>query len=587
MSRTLFWYVFRDLLRVFFVASGALAGIMSFGGLLRPITEGGLDASQAAKILGYFMPAMSTYSLPVAALFATTMVYGRLSADNEITACRAAGISYRAMWAPAAVLGLLVAMASVLLLCFIVPYFSLKVEQVIYSNLAKLVTSQIERNHRIDFMEGNSNLTIFAQDAREWPPPRDNPRLQIVQLFDPVIATYDRTANQRIPQPPEAFLMAKTAIAYFLEDPTTGEIRMQATLDDGTRVPRRFRGLEKDAVQAEVAATNFTTDPMPSPVRENTKFMDVMRLRVLLDEPEDSRRIKGLLDDFVRQDQADTYLTQVIAGLTGPQKQFQFGALNIAGPGTTSAVGQMPGGELLGGFSENYLLTPGDAAPLLKADVLVLQVPDGNGIQQPRLRQLQPGQVGLDATAKLIKVHATPDNVNRSMTIQVNLIDSAVRTGGDVVPHSDFPRQFVVPMPTDIYRLRTRTAAFYADSPKAAPDQQQRLKREMMKLYNSIVAELHARMSFSLSCVILVMVGCALGMMFKRGDFLSAFALSVIPALMCIMLIVTGQHTAESVPLELTAYTGDPLKLGLAIMWSGNVAVAVMATVLLSQLRRT
>src|SRR5271155_3536289 len=165
MSRTLFWYVFKDLLRVFFIASGALAGIMSFGGLLRPITEGGLDAAQAVKILGYFMPAMSTYSLPVAALFATTMVYGRLSADNEITACRAAGISYRAMWAPAAVMGLLVALFSLLFLCFIVPYFSLKVEQVIYSNLAKLVVSQIDRNHRIDLDEGNSSLTIFAQAA--------------------------------------------------------------------------------------------------------------------------------------------------------------------------------------------------------------------------------------------------------------------------------------------------------------------------------------------------------------------------------------------------------------------------------------
>jgi lipopolysaccharide export LptBFGC system permease protein LptF len=86
MSRTLFWYVFRDLVRIFVLASVALAAIMSFGGLLRPLTEHGLDAQQVTRILGYFMPAMQTYSLPVAALFATTMVYGRLSADNELTA---------------------------------------------------------------------------------------------------------------------------------------------------------------------------------------------------------------------------------------------------------------------------------------------------------------------------------------------------------------------------------------------------------------------------------------------------------------------------------------------------------------------
>ena len=39
------------------------------------------------------------------------------------------------------------------------------------------------------------------------------------------------------------------------------------------------------------------------------------------------------------------------------------------------------------------------------------------------------------------------------------------------------------------------------------------------------------------------MVGAALGMMFKSGNFLSAFALSAVPALVCIALIVTGQHT--------------------------------------------
>ena len=106
MSRTLFWYVLKDLVRIFVLASVALAAIMSFGGLLRPLTEHGLDVQQVTRILGYFMPAMQTYSLPVAALFATTMVYGKLSADNELIACRAAGIGYWPIWLPAIVLGL-------------------------------------------------------------------------------------------------------------------------------------------------------------------------------------------------------------------------------------------------------------------------------------------------------------------------------------------------------------------------------------------------------------------------------------------------------------------------------------------------
>src|SRR3954449_6008729 len=138
MSRTLFWYVFKDLLRIFFLTSGVLAAIMSFGGLMRPLTEHGLDLGQVGKMLTYFTFPMTAYSLPVAALFATTMVYGRLSADNEITACRAAGISALSIAFPALILGMLVSTISFVFLYFVVPVFTLKVEKVIYSNIAQL-----------------------------------------------------------------------------------------------------------------------------------------------------------------------------------------------------------------------------------------------------------------------------------------------------------------------------------------------------------------------------------------------------------------------------------------------------------------
>src|SRR3954447_25147246 len=128
MSPTLFRYIFWDLIKFFGLTSGALAGIMSFGGLLRPLTQHGLDASQVGRMLTYFMPAMSTYSLPIAALFATTMVYGRLSADNEIVACRAAGISHLAIAFPAFILGIFVSLISLVLLCFLVPSCMLKAE---------------------------------------------------------------------------------------------------------------------------------------------------------------------------------------------------------------------------------------------------------------------------------------------------------------------------------------------------------------------------------------------------------------------------------------------------------------------------
>src|SRR4051812_43639886 len=183
MSKTLFWYLLRDLLRIFFLTTGTLAGIMSFGALLRPLTQHGLGLGQVGQILSYFSPAMTTYSLPIAALFATTIVYGRLSADNELTACRASGISSLAMTWPALLLGLLVALVSLLFLSFIVPVFTLKVEKVIYSNIAQLIENKTPGPHKIS----SGPPSLFPQSAEVRPSVGGK---QVVDLYSPMIFTY-------------------------------------------------------------------------------------------------------------------------------------------------------------------------------------------------------------------------------------------------------------------------------------------------------------------------------------------------------------------------------------------------------------
>ena len=107
----------------------------------------------------------------------------------------------------------------------------------------------------------------------------------------------------------------------------------------------------------------------------------------------------------------------------------------------------------------------------------------------------------------------------------------------------------------------------------------------MLYLGNAIHSEMHSRASFAVSCLILVIVGCALGMMFKSGNFLTAFAISVVPALLCIALIVTGANVSNSIPFKLENFH-NPLNAGLALIWSGNVAVLLIAVALMWKLQR-
>src|SRR5438477_11395975 len=247
MSRTLFWYIFWDLLKIFLLTSGVLAGIMSFGALLRPLTEHGLDAGQVGRMLTYFQPAMWTYSLPIAALFATTMVYGRLSADNEVVACRAAGVSHLSMAVPALVLGLTVALLSLLLLCFIVPVFMLKAEKVVFSNVAQIIANSIERSHQIKLFDTERDpVTVFAQSATVLPFDPSRPSEQVAVLAEPMIVTYEPQSpterREEIPRVPKDFYLARQATAYITQGDASDDLTFTAIPEGGMKFPRRFAG---------------------------------------------------------------------------------------------------------------------------------------------------------------------------------------------------------------------------------------------------------------------------------------------------------------------------------------------------------
>lgn len=558
MGPTLFRYIFRDLIRIFLITSGVLAGIMSFGGLLRPLTQHGLDLAQVGEILGYFMPAMTTYSLPIAALFATTLVYGRLGADNEIVAARAAGMSHLALALPAFVMGVVVAIVSLLLLCFVVPLFMLQAERVVFSNVARIVATAINTSHQVQLEQGIDRITVFARAARVLPDDPDRPDEQAVQLVSPTIVTFEpqNRADPNRPRVPRDFWLAQSATAYIAQSPDADELMMTAVLEGGTKFPRSLAG----GVQGGVGITQFGPIPFPSLVRENTKFMDITRLLHLLREPGESRRVRQVLREFIRNEQKLLFFRQVTAELAGSE-------------------------YVLGGGSESYTLRAPGATVKAGQDELTVTCPPG-GPRAIRLTQERDGRTVLTVEARRLRLSALPDAARKQLYVTMDLQDAVVQAGQDEPAlRSAFPRAVTIGMTSELLDLEERDAQFYAENDQVLPEQHRTLRRALVVLRNGILSETHARASFAVSCWILVMVGCALGMMFRSGNFLSAFAVSVVPALVCIALIVTGQQTCENVPRDLARY-GNPINLGLALIWSGNAAILILATVLLGRLQR-
>jgi lipopolysaccharide export LptBFGC system permease protein LptF len=563
MSRTLFWYIFKDLLRIFFMSSGVLAGIMSFGGLLRPLTEHGLNMGQVLHMLTYFQFPMTAYSLPIAALFATTIVYGRLSADNEIVACRAAGISHLAMAVPAFVLGLSIAIISLLLLSFVVPIFMLKAEKVIFSNAGQIIVNEIETSHQLKMENEGEGITVFAQSARVAPPDPSRPNDQVVVLESPMFITYepnpDRSADAI--RTPKDFYVAKQATCFINQNPDTDEMSFVTKLDDGCKFPRTFHGMEGGVRDTVYAAKG------ESQVRENTKFMDIFRLKELLKDESSSRRVRQVLDTFVLNEQKDTFLKAVNKELAGEDSQARL-------------VGTEDKQDI------EYIIVRGKAATTLEDNKLVVGATTPDITRPVRVFQEKDGQVLRTFEAQEIEVTVIPDEEISTMHVRIEMNDVIERVGEDTTQRSKIPREFDVPMSQTIHNLpEVRTAKYYISNSKLYGAQNKTLIRERTFIWNSVRGELHFRASFAMSCLILVMVGCALGMMFRSGNFLSAFALSVVPALISIALIITGQHTVENVPKELTNFH-NPYELGRTIIWSGNAAVAVIGIALLGRLQR-
>ncbi len=85
MVFTLHRYIFRDLFKAFTLTTIILSFVMGLGVMLRPLREFSLDPARVPEMLFYTLPITMTMVIPIAALMATTLVYGRLAFENEIT----------------------------------------------------------------------------------------------------------------------------------------------------------------------------------------------------------------------------------------------------------------------------------------------------------------------------------------------------------------------------------------------------------------------------------------------------------------------------------------------------------------------
>jgi len=153
-----------ELLRVFLLALAALTGILVMAGIVAEAAQQGLGPEQIFKLVPLLIPGTLPYTVPATLLFAVSVTFGRMSADNELTAIKAAGIPVtRAIW-PAFLLGGLVSLGVLWLNQDFIPRNHHLLRTTALKDIEELLYSRLRRD--LCFNEPRVNYAIWVRDVQ-------------------------------------------------------------------------------------------------------------------------------------------------------------------------------------------------------------------------------------------------------------------------------------------------------------------------------------------------------------------------------------------------------------------------------------
>ena len=533
-------------MKVTSLALVAFTLVMTIFAIIEPLRKRGLASGQVASLFAYTLPMMLSLTLPVAALFAATIVYGRFSQDNELTACRASGISTVTLLKPALVLGAVVTVTSMVLSNYVAPKMTELLARSVKANVLGIVARKLRTQNYIKKREMDSRGHLRTQNIHADAVIQRGNRLV---LYGVVAAEGKDPQRMRV-------LAASKAHAEFI------------TGDENTYV----RVYLVDPVVMQVGGNRIVGAkrqplflPVPNLAEERPSWYNWNKLLRARREPEVNSKVRGIMSSMRRKMNHDMFHRDVIKVVSAgrPYDRLQDGR-NVYVIRAASAKRAPDGGATL--------------TSALEAD----------GNQVPvQVTVLRDGRTYQVATADRGLVWATRANLFSGESFAAIELTGSVQVVNPGQSPSDATRPpkwsvGTLAIPPDI--LERGRKVTLADMMAGKPILGRglallpKLKARIAKLEAKIRGEIHSRLAFGLSCFLLVGIGAAMGLIFRGGQVISAFAISMVPGSIVIVMIIMGKKMVTNPDVSQVQ--------GVTIIWGGILALLLAKLIVYAGLSR-
>ncbi len=487
---TLERYIFREMGKTFLLTAAVLTGALGLGGGVMQMVEiKEATPWQFLRLMALVLPVSAALTLPIAALFSAAATYGRLSADNEFTACRSGGVNLHILLLPALVLGLVSAATTFACMSFVIPRMVMNLTLIVGADPVTLIQQRLHRPQGLKFQ----NHRIYAD------------RVDADGEGGILLSGVAFVETQG-----DAWTRYGTAQGIRLRfEPDENRLRVAGMMTNLTLFDR------KEDQFSQIGEQEIAAPDVPLMLQYDIKFLTLGELFHYMGSPQTWPPVVDMLDR----------LRASLARFTLQQ-------------------------DLLAEWEKSKKIVLGtDPSFVLTGDV-VARMPDGDGLEITNAR-IDKTHLGVLTHYQTKRTTLEPSRSHSAAQPEIRIEGYGVQaTEGGRPYERDRLSLGPVPVavkPTEAMSRRGIDEMLKSEQVDEVVKKRQKDARNWLEgTYRRIVATLHERTAYTFSVMVLVVLGAGLGIVFRGANAATAFGISFIPSLLVIVLIVTGKQMAQN-----------------------------------------